>query len=76
METTNVFTDDEGQAVRIPDHLRFETDRVYIQKIGSALVLTPAADLWDAVFGARALVSGDFMATRDQPRWRERDWPE
>ncbi|HEX5505887.1 MAG TPA: type II toxin-antitoxin system VapB family antitoxin, partial [Thermomicrobiales bacterium] len=70
-----VFTNEEGQAVRIPDHLRFETDTVYIQKIGSALVLTPTADLWDAVFEARMLVSADFMATRDQQPWQERDWP-
>lgn len=73
METTEVFADDEGQVVRIPDHLRFATGTVYIQRIGSALVLTPTPDLWDAVFEARALVSDDFMATRDQPRWQERD---
>jgi virulence-associated protein VagC len=76
VETTDVFTDEQGQAVRIPDHLRFDTDAVYVQRIGAALVLTPTTNLWDAVFEARSLVSGDFMAARDQPHWQERGWPE
>lgn len=75
MDTTKVFTSGNSQAVRIPQHLRLRTETVYIQRIGSAVVLLLTDDLWDALFASRELVSDDFMETRVQQPWQERAWP-
>ncbi len=72
MDTTKVFTSGNSQAVRIPQHLRFQGDTVYIQRIGSAVVLLPTDDPWGALFHARALVSDDFPETREQQPRQER----
>lgn len=61
--------------MRIPQHLRFQTETVYIQRIGSAVVLLPADDPWGALFHARTLVSADFPEARQQQPWQERAWP-
>lgn len=76
METTKVFTSGNSQAVRIPHHLRFEGDTVYIQRIGSAVVLLAEDDPWSALFSARELVTPDFPETRAQEPWQERRWPQ
>ena len=72
MDTTKVFVSGNSQAVRIPQHLRLRGETVYIQRIGSALVLLPADDPWGALFLARELVSDDFPAAREQQPWPER----
>ena len=74
MERTKVFTSGNSQAVRIPRHLRLSSDTVYIHRVGTALVLLPGDAPWDAVFASRALVSDDFMTSREQQPWQERDW--
>lgn len=76
MDTTKVFTSGNSQAVRIPHHLRFDTETVYIHRIGSAVVLLPTDDPWGALFGARELISDDFMEGREQQPWPECAWPE
>ena len=76
MERAKVFTSGNSQAVRIPHGLRFDTDTVYVQRIGSALVLLPSDDPWGALFHARTLVSDDFPPRGDQPPWQERAWSE
>lgn len=76
MEKAKVFVSGNSQAVRIPQHLRFHTDTVYVQRVGSALVLLPTDDPWGALFHARTLVSDDFPPDSDQQPWQERAWPE
>jgi len=73
METTKVFASGNSQAVRIPQHLRLDTGTVYIQRIGSALVILPIDDPWAALFHARTLVSADFPDGREQQPWQERE---
>ena len=75
MERAKVFTSGNSQAVRIPHNLRFDTDMVYVQRIGSALVLLPSDDPWGALFHARTLVSDDFPPRDEQQAWQERAWP-
>ena len=75
MDTTRVFTSGNSQAVRIPQHLRFRGDTVYIQRIGSAVVLLPTDDPWGALFHARDLLADDFPDAREQPAGQERAWP-
>ena len=76
METARVFLSGNSQAVRIPQHLRFESDTVYVQKIGNALVLLPTDDPWAPLFLARELVSDDFPDRAEQQPWQDRDTAE
>ena len=62
METARVFTNGRSQAVRIPKEYRFQTDEVFINKIGDALVLTPARALASAFDKGAAMLSEDFLA--------------
>jgi antitoxin VapB len=73
METTNVFTSGNSQAVRIPHAMRFTADTVYIQKVGSAIVLLPTDDPWASLNLARALAAPAFPDRPDQQPWRERE---
>ena len=41
MQTAKLFPNGQSQAVRLPKEYRFEGDRVYIQRVGEAVVLLP-----------------------------------
>lgn len=62
MGIAKVFTSGRSQAVRIPKEYRFDSEEVYINKIGDSVVLTPKESL-AAVFdrGARMLTD-DFLS--------------
>ena len=62
METARVFTNGRSQAVRIPKEYRFDTDKVFINKIGDAVILTPVESLADAFEKGAALLTDDFLA--------------
>ena len=62
METARVFTNGRSQAVRIPKEYRFQTDEVFINKIGDALVLTPVLALASAFDKGAAMLTADFLA--------------
>lgn len=62
METARVFTNGRSQAVRIPKEYRFDTDEVYINKIGNAVILTPLKDLAEEFDKGIAMLSDDFLA--------------
>ncbi|MBR0229596.1 MAG: AbrB/MazE/SpoVT family DNA-binding domain-containing protein [Clostridia bacterium] len=74
METARVFTNGRSQAVRIPKEYRFQTDEVFINKIGDAVVLTPVQALASAFDKGAAMLSEDFLpdgAPRSMPSVRE-----
>jgi antitoxin VapB len=75
METAKLFTSGNSQAVRLPKEFRFRGDRVYIKKIGSAVVLLPHGDPWQPLVDGLALFSDDFMAAREQGQPQEREEP-
>ena len=54
MKTAERIETDSGQAVRLPDEFRFNTDRVTIRREGDAVVLeAPKRTTWpDGFFGA------------------------
>ena len=62
METARVFTNERSQAVRIPKEYQFDTDEVYINKIGNAIILTPVKDLAAEFVKGIAMFSDDFLA--------------
>ena len=41
METAKVFENGRSQAVRLPKKYRFNSDEVYVQQLGDAVLLVP-----------------------------------
>jgi len=72
METAKLFQNGKSQAVRLPKEFRFRGDRVYIKRVGHAVVLMPYASFWDTLLESLAHFSADFMSEREQPPWQER----
>ena len=62
MDTARVFTNGRSQAVRIPKEYRFDTDEVFINKIGDIVVLTPVKSLASEFERGMALLTDDFLA--------------
>lgn len=63
MKTAKLFQNGQSQAVRLPKEFRFEGSQVYIQRVGSAVVLLPYAAPWDALFDSLELFSADYAGT-------------
>ncbi len=72
MNTAKVFPNGRSQAVRLPKEYRFDSDEVFITRMGSAVVLLPKRDSWDVLFGALDGFTGDFMDERHQPGEQQR----
>ncbi len=73
METARLFKNGQSQAVRLPKSFRFEGDRVFIKRVGNAVVLIPYQDLWETLFGSLDQFSEDFMQEREQPAPQDRE---
>jgi antitoxin VapB len=75
MQTAKVFPNGRSQAVRLPKEFRFDSDEVYVARMGSAVVLMPKTASWDVLFDSLDGFSDDFMESRDQPAQEGRDSP-
>jgi antitoxin VapB len=75
MEVAKLFISGNSQAVRLPKEFRFRGDRVYIKKIGSAVVLLPHGDPWQPLVDGLSMFSDDFMAERGQGDAQQREEP-
>ena len=73
MRTAKLFKNGGSQAVRLPKEFRFEGSRVFIKKVGDAVVLLPRQDSWETLFHSLEQFTDDFMATRDQPEQQVRE---
>lgn len=62
METAQVLTDGHRQTVSIPQAYRFDVDKVFVNKIGEALILTPVGELAAAFDRGAAMLTDDFLA--------------
>jgi len=67
MKTAKLFKNGESQAVRLPKEFRFAGDEVFIQRVGSAVVLLPKAKSWDTLLNSLEKFPEDFMTQREQP---------
>ncbi len=67
--TAKIFRNGRSQAIRIPAALRFDTDRVIIEKDGSSLIIRPYPEIgWDAFLDDPDLVvDDDFEIPEDMP---------
>jgi len=66
METAKLFKNGKSQAVRLPKEFRFGSDRVYIKRVGEAVILIPYQTPWKTMVDSLSLFSTDFMAERKQ----------
>jgi antitoxin VapB len=46
MQIAKIFINGRSQAVRLPKDFRFDSDDVFIKKIGNLVVLIPKDDPW------------------------------
>jgi antitoxin VapB len=73
MQTAKLFQNGKSQAVRLPKEFRFVGNKVYIKKMGSAVILLPYDNPWEPLFEALEMFSDDFMVDgRQQPEHQER----
>ncbi len=75
METAKLFRNGQSQAVRLPKEFRFEGEKVFIKRVGNAVVLIPYQDSWETLFESLDQFSDDFMEDRAQPAQGERESP-
>lgn len=61
METAKIFENGKSQAVRLPKKYRFSGDEVFIQRLGSAIILVPKEDVWQTFLNGLNGFSDDFF---------------
>jgi antitoxin VapB len=67
MNTAKIFQNGRSQAVRLPKEFQFDTDEVYVNKVGEMVILFPRDKGWDVLAKSLEHFTDDFMAERDQP---------
>ncbi|MDR2898444.1 MAG: type II toxin-antitoxin system VapB family antitoxin [Spirochaetaceae bacterium] len=74
MLMTKVFTSGNSQAVRLPREYQVEDSELFIQKIGSSIILLAKDKLWELFEKSLSEFSDDFMSEgRQQPAMQTRD---
>ena len=73
VDTAKLFQNGKSQAVRLPKDYRFRGSKVYIKKMGKAVVLIPEYDSWETLLDSLSLFSDDFMEERHQPSTDSRE---
>ena len=66
MEIAKLFQNGKSQAVRLPKEFRFKGDRVYLKRMGNAVILLPYDAPWQSLLDSLVLFSDDFMEERNQ----------
>ena len=67
METAKLFINGQSQAVRLPKEYRFSGSEVYVQKVGSAVMLFPKERAWETFLnGLNSFTDDFFSGGRDQ----------
>lgn len=61
MLTAKLFANGQSQAVRLPKEFRFTGDKVFIQRIGNAVVMLPYHAPWKTLVDSLEHFSEDFV---------------
>lgn len=59
--TAKVFMTNRSQAVRLPKEYQFETDEVFIRKVGEDVILTPRPRDWRTYLATAPIASDAFL---------------
>lgn len=57
----------------MPEEFRFKGDKVFIKKMGPAVVLIPKENAWQLLIDSLDLFSKDYMESREQPKLESRE---
>ena len=57
--TTELFEDEQGQAVRLPEACRFKGEEVVIGKVDELVVLAPKDSKWASFLDTFAMLSNE-----------------
>ena len=66
MQTAKLFTNGGSQAVRLPKDCRFSGSEVYVNKLGSIVVLFSKDDPWAPLIESLDEFPDDFLEERHQ----------
>ena len=72
-ETIEIKTQKGIQAIRIPDNLKINDDKVYLKKIGNSLYIIPYHNPWENLIESLDIFTSDFMSDRKQPDNQKRE---
>jgi antitoxin VapB len=72
VDTAKIFQNGQSQAIRLPKEYRFRGTKVYVKRMGNAVVLIPEYDSFQPLLDSLDMFSDDFLAARDQPPVQER----
>ena len=74
MRSSKVFTSGNSQAVRIPKEYQVQDEELFIQRIGTTMILFPKSHPWESFVQSLKEFTEDFMAEgRNQPGQQERE---
>jgi antitoxin VapB len=78
MDTAKLFQSGNSQAIRLPKEYRLPGKKVYLKRMGRAIVVLPEDSTWQPLIESLSEFDPDFMAERDQPPQQHRpeleDW--
>ena len=61
LHVTKPFMSGRSQVVRIPNEYHIDAEEVYVNRVGSAIVITPKRDLKSMFFSGLEMITDDFM---------------
>ena len=74
MLTSKVFTSGNSQAIRLQKEYQVKDKELFIQKVGSTIILFPKKKTWATFEKSLSEFSDDFLVDgRNQPEIQERD---
>ncbi len=71
--TAKVFMTNRSQAVRLPKEYQFDTDEVFIRKVGEDVILSPRPRDWRTYLASAPVASEVFMANVEDLPVQERE---
>jgi antitoxin VapB len=72
MDTAKIFQSGNSQAIRLPKAYRLPGKKVYLKRVGNAIMVIPEKNGWEPLINSLGKFSSDFMEDRGQPEQQER----
>jgi len=74
MLSSKVFNSGNSQAIRLPKEYQVDEKELFIQKVGSAIILYPKKNPWQAFEKSLTEFTDDFLKNgREQPQLQVRE---
>jgi antitoxin VapB len=72
-ETINIENSKGIQAIKIPEQMKIDDDKVYLKKVGNSLFIIPFHNPWQNLIESTDSFTSDFMESREQPHDQQRE---